>query len=294
MQASAQRHIDSAISKTINCPQDITFDAFKDIYLDAYALGLKGITTYRPNGVTGAVLTVTPPPAPPKVAMALSVGNAGAASTLSVVPFPPVSPPAGLHESGDVVYMTAPLKRDAVLSGYTYKLSWPASAHALYITINDTDAGGRRRPFEIFINTKTLEHHAWTVALTRMISAVFRRGGDVSFVVEELKAIVDPQGGSWLDGRYVPSLIAAIGGVIEQHLTRIGAMSGDAGSVAAEREPMAVIEAGHKQARSSAGDISNSSYDHAAARPCPRCSAPAYTLREGCWVCSTCGHSSCG
>ena len=126
-----------------------------------------------------------------------------------------------------MVHLTQPLKRDAVLSGYTYKLSWPASAHALYITINDTEQGGRRRPFEIFINSKSLEHHAWTVALTRMISAVFRRGGDVSFVVEELKAIVDPQGGSWLEGRYVPSLIAAIGGVIETHLERIGALDGD-------------------------------------------------------------------
>src|SRR5690606_32867974 len=101
---------------------------------------------------------------------------------------------------GDVVYMAKPLDRDPVLAGYTYKLKWPESDHAIYVTINDIEthghAGGvptkRRRPFEIFINTRNLEHYAWTVALTRMISAVFRRGGDVAFVAEELKAVFDP------------------------------------------------------------------------------------------------------
>ncbi len=109
--------------------------------------------------------------------------------------------------------MSKPLERDAALAGYTYKLKWPESEHAIYVTINDIEAPdgpgqpARRRPFEIFINTKNLEHYAWTVALTRMISAVFRRGGDVTFVAEELKAVFDPQGGRWMGGRYVPSLL---------------------------------------------------------------------------------------
>ena len=268
MQAAAQRHIDSAISKTINCPDTISFAAFKDIYLEAYELGLKGVTTYRPNAITGAVLT-----------------SAGAAASpgpvAKLAPVITAFPPAGLHDGAEIVYMSAPLKRDPVLSGYTYKLAWPASAHALYITINDTEISGWRRPFEIFINTKTLEHHAWTVALTRMISAVFRRGGDVSFVVEELKAIVDPQGGSWLDGQYVPSLIAAIGGVIETHLNRID------GSLAAERVPERMF------ADSSVTRTVTPPSPASRATLCPRCSSPAYTRREGCWVCSTCGHSSC-
>ncbi len=105
---------------------------------------------------------------------------------------------------GDVVYMAKPLDRDAVLSGYTYKLKWPGSDHAIYVTINDIERDGRLRPFEIFINTKNLEHYAWTVALTRMISAVFRRGGDVAFVAEELKAVFDPEGGR-VDRRQVCS-----------------------------------------------------------------------------------------
>ncbi len=118
--------------------------------------------------------------------------------------------------------MTQPLSRPEALPGQTYRVHWPDSEHALYITLNDIVQDGRRRPFEIFINSKNMEHYAWTVALTRMISAVFRRGGDVAFVVEEMKAVFDPRGGAWMDGRYVPSLLAAIGDVIERHMIAIG------------------------------------------------------------------------
>ncbi len=135
--------------------------------------------------------------------------------------------------------MTQPLSRPEALPGSTYKIAWPESEHALYITINDIVQDGRRRPFEIFINSKNMEHYAWTVGLTRMISAVFRRGGDVSFVVEELKAVFDPRGGAWMGGRYVPSLLAAIGDVIERHMVAIGAMPRrtSAHAAAARRAP---------------------------------------------------------
>ncbi len=204
MQAALQPNVDSSISKTINCPEDISFADFEQIYLSAYDLGLKGCTTFRPNAVTGSVLTATPP------------AGAGAQPSL---PLPAPLPPQAVTEA-----QTAPLPRDAVLPGFTYKLRWPDSEHAIYVTINDVIEGGQRRPFEIFINSKNLEHYAWTVALTRMISAVFRRGGDVSFVVEELKAVFDPRGGQWLAGQYVPSLLAAIGGLIEQHMIATGFM----------------------------------------------------------------------
>ena len=124
-----------------------------------------------------------------------------------------------------------PPVRPEDLDGVTYKVKWPRSDHALYITINDVLDDGRRRPFEIFINSKNMEHYAWSVGLTRMISAVFRRGGDVAFVAEELKAVFDPQGGCRVRGDYVPSLLAAIGGVIERHLETIRA---GAPSVSAE------------------------------------------------------------
>src|SRR6202040_1423314 len=134
--------------------------------------------------------------------------------------------PADIYEAGGVVYMSQPLSRPEALPGQTYKINWPETEHAMYITINDVVQDGRRRPFEIFINSKNMEHYAWTVALTRMISAVFRRGGDVSFVVEEMKAVFDPRGGAWMEGKYVPSLLAAIGDVIERHMIEIGFLPG--------------------------------------------------------------------
>src|SRR5215471_10820534 len=219
MQAAVQKHVDSSISKTINLPADIPFERFKDVYLQAYALGCKGCTTYRPNEVTGAVLAAKPE-AQPAV-----VGREVARQPELPLPAPPpaVSPkPADIFEAGGVVYMTQPLSRPEALPGQTYKIRWPDSEHALYITLNDIVQDGRRRPFEVFINSKNMEHYAWTVALTRMISAVFRRGGDVSFVVEEMKAVFDPRGGAWMEGRYVPSLLAAIGEVIERHMIAIG------------------------------------------------------------------------
>ncbi|MGC2522241.1 MAG: adenosylcobalamin-dependent ribonucleoside-diphosphate reductase, partial [Stellaceae bacterium] len=204
MQAAVQKHVDSSISKTINVPADIPFDRFKDIYRQAYALGCKGCTTYRPNEVTGAVLATRPEP--------LAGPDLRPAPRQTELPLPPPAPavapkPADIYEAGGVVYMTQPLSRPEALPGQTYKLRWPESEHALYITLNDIVQDGRRRPFEVFINSKNMEHYAWTVALTRMISAVFRRGGDVSFVVEEMKAVFDPRGGAWMDGRYVPSLL---------------------------------------------------------------------------------------
>jgi ribonucleoside-diphosphate reductase alpha chain len=294
MQAAVQGHIDSSISKTINCPADLSFEAFKDVYLQAYDLGLKGCTTYRPNLVTGAVLSRSAA-ATPKEAAAMPA------------PVPVEKPPAqegadapflpGLSlpgRQGDVVYISKPLERPPALQGATYKLRWPGSDNAIYITINDIERDGhaegapsaRRRPFEVFINTKNLEHYAWTVALTRMISAIFRRGGDVTFVVEELKAIFDPQGGQWMNGRYVPSLIAAIGEVIESHMIRTGFLS-DAGALGRD--------AGNERIALLAGEPPTAE-PHAAAtgRVCPRCNARALHRREGCWVCADCGYSRCG
>jgi ribonucleoside-diphosphate reductase alpha chain len=235
MQAAAQPLIDSSISKTINCPADIAFEAFQDVYRDAYRLGCKGLTTYRPNAVTGQVLSAEPAPAA-------------------------IAPAAELRLE----------PRPEALSGETYKIKWPESAHAVYVTINDVETDGARRPFEIFINSKNMEHYAWTLGLTRMISAVFRRGGDVSFVPEELKAVFDPRGGGWIGGRYVPSLLAAIGGVIERHLA--GAADNDAPSDAS--------------APALAPRVLGSA--------CPRCGAASLQRREGCDTCLECGYSKCG
>jgi ribonucleoside-diphosphate reductase alpha chain len=231
MQAAAQAVIDSSISKTVNCPEDIGFDAFADIYVEGYHLGCKGLTTYRPNAITGSILSTEP------------------------------------KKDKPVEELLAP--RGEALTGATYKLKWPDSAHAVYVTINDQGEGAERRPFEIFINSKEMEHYAWTLGLTRMISAVFRRGGDVSFVAEELKAVFDPRGGAWMQGKYVPSLLAAIGGVIERHL-----------GLAQPLLPGLEDHAGNEHPRSKAC--------------CPKCGAAGLIKVEGCANCLECGFSKCG
>ncbi|WP_375174562.1 adenosylcobalamin-dependent ribonucleoside-diphosphate reductase [Pseudooceanicola sp.] len=324
MQAAAQKWVDSSISKTINCPEDISFEAFKDVYMEAYETGCKGCTTYRPNDVTGSVLSVaeekpgtfasrlkearknaglSQEELAAKVgitkaavsnaengrsdtmrnldalATALNVspgwlqfGEAGTApETLASTDAEPLQP------HGDVVYMQEPLDRPQTLEGNTYKLKWPDSEHAIYLTINDIIVGGRRRPFEVFINSKNMEHFAWTVALTRMISAVFRRGGDVSFVVEELKAVFDPRGGAWMKGKYIPSILAAIGGVIETHLISIGFIEGEGAGLKSDPTAKVVgLEGGGR------------------GKACPSCGQYSMQMIEGCMTCSSCGHSKCG
>ena len=256
MQAAAQKWVDSSISKTINCPEDIAFDDFKEVYMEAWDSGCKGCTTYRPNDVTGSVLSVSEDKKAPEV-----IANTDAE---------PMRP------HGDVVYMSEPLDRPQALEGATYKLKWPDSEHAIYLTVNDVIEGGRRRPFEVFINSKNMEHFAWTVALTRMMSAVFRRGGDVSFVVEELKAVFDPRGGAWVGGKYIPSILAAIGGVLEQHLIQIGFLEGE--GMGLKSDPQAEIV----------------SMQQNRGKSCPSCGQYDLRMVEGCMTCGSCGHSKCG
>jgi ribonucleoside-diphosphate reductase alpha chain len=274
MQATVQRHIDSSISKTINLPADIPFDDFKDIYARAYAMGCKGCTTYRPNEVTGSVLEARPEATSP------------AKPQQAELPLPapaPAAKPADLYEAGAVVYMSQPLSRPEALPGQTYKINWPESEHAMYITINDVVQDGRRRPFEIFINSKNMEHYAWTVALTRMISAVFRRGGDVSFVVEEMKAVFDPRGGAWMDGRYVPSLLAAIGDVIERHMIEIGFLPPK------ERHHAQRMAQVVNLTPPAAGRLPGPRL-----RQCPKCGEAALIRSENCDQCTSCDYSKCG
>jgi ribonucleoside-diphosphate reductase alpha chain len=258
MQAAAQKWVDSSISKTINCPEDISFEAFKDVYMEAFETGCKGCTTYRPNDVTGSVL---------------SVSEEKKSNAPEVVTSSDEEPQ---HPHGDVIYMSEPLDRPKALEGATYKLKWPDSEHAIYLTINDIIVGGHRRPFEVFINSKNMEHFAWTVALTRMISAVFRRGGDVSFVVEELKAVFDPRGGAWVQGKYIPSILAAIGGVIEQHMIAIGFLAGEGMGLKSDPQAQVVnLQGGRGKA-------------------CPSCGQYDMRMVEGCMTCGSCGHSKCG
>jgi ribonucleoside-diphosphate reductase alpha chain len=298
MQAAVQKYIDASISKTINVPEDISFEAFKDVYQQAYDLGCKGCTTYRPNDVTGAVLETR------KDDKDKERKDKDAAPVQQALPFAKPAPrPADQFDAGGVVYMTRPLDRPEALPGKTYKIKWPDSEHALYITLNDVVMDGRRRPFEVFINSKNMEHYAWTVALTRMISAVFRRGGDVSFVVEELKAVFDPRGGQWMEGRYVPSLLAAIGEVIERHMVDIGFVRPGESALADPYAATPLVPAalpgaatGSEAAPGGSGSDRFAAVSGSAAvrmAYCPKCNMPALIRQEGCDTCTGCGYSKC-
>ncbi len=281
MQAAVQEYIDSSISKTINCPESISFDDFKDIYMQAFDLGCKGCTTYRPNDVTGSVLEVK--------------GEKKAATDEPELPLEKplkTATPVDQGDAGPVTRLYQPLDRPEELKGATYKVRWPESDHAMYITLSDiVDDSGRTRPFEIFINSKNMEHYAWTVALTRMISAVFRRGGDVSFVVEELKAVFDPRGGHWMGGRYIPSLLAAIGDVIERHMMAIGFLKSP-GTLNDEEPKAQVVALGAAEADNGTSDPAGNAGPRL--RQCPKCGLPSLHRQEGCDTCMNCDYSKCG
>ncbi len=209
-------------------------------------------------------------------------------------------------KTADVIQMHETLERPQRLVGSTYKLKTPehVSAHAMYITINDIVLNEgteheHRRPFEVFINSKNLEHYQWIVALTLIMSAVFRKGGDITFLVDELHSVFDPRGGYWSKGRYVPSIIAEIGDVIESHLMSIGMIE----SKQPDEHQQALIDAKKAEmAAESAPEASNSSGAPAdgteawmaTATTCSKCHHKAVVLRDGCQTCMNCGDSKCG
>lgn len=240
MQAAAQKWVDSSISKTINLPEDIAFEDFEKVYWLAYEMGCKGCTTYRPNPVTGSILSVEEKPKAEPEAKPVPVNVLA--------------------------------NRPETLEGATYKIK-AGGDHAMYVSMTYIIEDGKKRPFEVFMNSKNMDHFAWTVALTRMISAIFRRGGDVSFVVEELKAVFDPRGGSWIKGRYVPSDAAAIGAVIEQFMKDIDYIPSEQVIVLSDSTPEKV---------SDKVDL------------CPKCHSSNLKNESGCLACLDCGHSKCG
>jgi hypothetical protein len=194
--------------------------------------------------------------------------------------------PADATRGANVVYMHEKVERSDVLSGLTYKIRTPLAEQSFYITINDIvlNAGTeheQRRPFEVFINSKNMEAFQWIVALTRMISAVFRKGGDVTFIAEEMRSIFDPRGGFIAPGgRFVPSLVAEIGLVIERHLLGLGLI---------QREEMSPdVKAALEQKKVELGDAMKN------AAQCPKCMAIAFVVQSGCGTCLECSYSKCG
>lgn len=364
MQAAAQKWVDSSISKTINCPEDISFDDFKAVYMQAYDMGCKGCTTYRPNDVTGSVLSVKEEPKPMnrktlvekvegflrgtdpekypedysarRSAISTLLGRAGVGKVLDlpeqffgemaavidgwgkpkqVVPDEVVHYVRVLDESGRAIVdslalsieseavegaetVTAilpgvgmvkdeegPQERPEKLEASVYKIKIGGDP-AIYVTISDILSAGQRRPFEVFINTKNPEHIAWSTALTRMVSAIFRRPHDSSFVVEELKNVFDPKGGGFWKGQYRPSVVAAIGQVLEDHMRAIG--YGSFAAAEPRKVSMSPILA------EPYGTADRAQIAALAKATCPSCGSLNWKRESGCEQCLDCGHSKCG
>ncbi|MFA6292291.1 MAG: adenosylcobalamin-dependent ribonucleoside-diphosphate reductase [Victivallales bacterium] len=252
IQAELQKYVDSSISKTINIPTTYPYDKFKDIYMFACDHGLKGCTTFRPSDKIAGIL---------------------------------VKKEDGQAKNGKSA-VVPDLPRPKELEGTTYKIKTPLAPDALYLTINDIieEETGKRRPYELFINTKNLQHLSWIVAMTRLISAVFRKEPDPSFLVDELKSIYDPNGGYFSEGKYIPSLAADIGLVIEKHLTKIGMIKKKeiANGVQPAAAPPEKSKKKHDKTQNKNLMI------------CPQCNDKSLYFQENCLKCLSCGYSKCG
>ncbi len=207
-------------------------------------------------------------------------------------------PREGGGDRAEVIRMHERLERPEMLIGSTYKVKTPVSDHAMYVTINDIVLNEgteheKRRPFEIFINSKNLDHYQWIVALTRIISAVFRKGGDVTFLVEELKAVFDPRGGYWQSGgKFMPSIIAELGYIVEKHLISIGLMP-EPGMDEHQKKLIREKRAEYEESQKQTDAFSSGEYPEGA-QLCGKCNTTAVIMMDGCMTCLSCGDSKCG
>jgi len=239
MQAVCQEFVDASISKTINCPKSMTYEEFRQVYKTAYELGLKGCTTYRPSDVRGSILMAKDESPEKQTDL----------------------------EEPDRTVVKAP--RPELLEGKTYKCKWGDTNY--YVTINDEITEEGRKPFELFINSKSAGDAEWVAALTRMISAIFRRGGHVDFLSEELEQVYSATGGQWIEQKYVPSKVAMLGGVIRRHLDGLdGTTAAPVEEIGDEQSPVQTFEI------------------------CPSCNQHSLIRLEGCDMCIQCDYSTCG
>ncbi len=270
MQAACQAYVDASISKTINCPPDLSYEDFERVYRLAWDWGCKGCTTYRPSDVRGSVLSLD----------ATVPAGTGAGSSAGAAPVPASVPAAGpVHHPAS----PPPPPRPECLEGRTYKMRWPLSDENFYVTINDVVMpDGHRRPFEIFIASKSAEHAELLSALTMTLSAVMRRAENPAFLVEDLEQVRGAQG-VWIKGRFVNGVVALIASVMRRHLADLGLMDAlkerglvdpDGPDVAAEPES------------AGSGGLPKGAL-------CPKCSQYTLFRQEGCAKCVSCGHSTC-
>lgn len=236
MQSVCQKHIDASVSKTINCPEDMSIEEFKLVYWDAYELGCKGCTTYRPSDMRGSVLS----------------GVTDETALAGTLP-----------------------QRPDVLHGRTYKIKWPNADAAYYITINDAASGA---PFEIFISSTSAKYADWSTALSLMISAIMRKGDDISFIPEELGKVISVTDYAWINGKFYGSLVALIGDIIKRHIDGVDISEVNELPLEAKK----LTTGNHGAGALPLGEI------------CPACHKPTMYPMEGCTRCLDCGYSTCG
>jgi ribonucleoside-diphosphate reductase alpha chain len=244
MQAAVQRWIDASVSKTINCPTSFTLEDIATVYMSAYDYGCKACTTYRPSDVRGWVLQDAQVDA----------------STITNT------------DTDRTEQQQSPFKRPEELPARVYKLSWPTMNNALYVTISNYNG----RPYEMFLSTKSGKNQEWMTALSLMVTAIFRRGGNIEFVYNELKEVVSADEPGWMDGKWYKSIVEAIGEVIERHV------KGQSTSA-----PEAAVSGDQVVYRS------RDNGDYRPGEKCPACEKPFLTHQEGCKKCMSCGYTQC-
>jgi hypothetical protein len=255
----------------------------------------KPIVDYRVDNVAEPEIQVEiEPEIEPEIESEIESGSESETRTESESPVPARE----ISEDGKVVRMHEKLERPEMLLGSTYKVKTPISDHAMYVTINDIVLNAdtkfeTRRPFEIFINSKNLDHYQWIVALTRIMSAVFRKGGDVTFLVDELKAVFDPRGGYWQPGgTFMPSIIAELGYIVEKHLRYIGMLPEK--SLDEHQQKLVDEKRREFEDQTRQTDAFAHASFPAGAQLCAKCSTTAVVMMDGCMTCLNCGDSKCG
>lgn len=252
MQSKVQQHVDASVSKTVNIDTSMAYEQFVQVYSLAYNTGCKGCTTYRPSAVRGSILED--------------------ANTAAVA--------AGAGEKVGAGIVETPLHpRPKTLLGVTHQIKWPNHGAAYYLTVNfEPDSG---KPYEMFITSKDGSHSEWTTALSLMVTAIFRKGGDTSFISHELKQIQSFRDGAFVDGRYVGSLPAHIGRILETHL-------------GAAQASKAGVQDNNDTVQSGVGAVKTTPYRKSIGDNCPRCNEPTLIMEEGCFKCTECFYSKCG
>lgn len=303
MTAAAQEWVDSAVSKTINCPTSMTFEEFQKVYARAYELGLKGCTTYRPDprSARGAVLTAEVPEDREEVIQSGEGSKEVCSGEEAREGGKARSDEEVRCEGEKEVARSAPLfdkiPMQDVVNGRRYRIKWPTEDCAYYVIITDyADSNGRRRPFELFISTKSERHSEWVRAFSLLVTAIFRREGDPTFVVDELRSVFSAAGGAWVRvpwadrPKLAPSLVAAVGLKIEEHMRWLGLIA-----------PDEVLAPGHTDLMASPGAIEGALERAEESVPaaelldvCIHCGARAVIYSEGCSTCHACGRSDCG